>query len=105
MQNTVTSLESLGFIKRLKGQRYAPNLLNPLLFEEHGMAVNPFGECEPMKMEVVGDFSETDPEEVTHYEQLVITHPSGTLVPAYRMKTPKNNSCICQDFNFHLKKA
>jgi hypothetical protein len=93
------------FKKRKKGQRYDKSLLPMFLCEfAPGIAVaTPPGENPgpPHKIEYLGPYEGYDGfGNPTKFDFLAITTPDGVVVPAYRISSLDNQSCICQRYDY-----
>lgn len=93
------------FVKRNKGQRYEQRLLPLMLIEDNGKAIEPFGaganDLEIGTIKVCEDFPGFTPYGTpTTFQAIEVTLKDGTIVPAYRTKSPDNNYCICQHMQY-----
>jgi hypothetical protein len=93
------------FRERNKGERYDKRVLPTPCFEHENQAVVELPEETVIgKVQVHSEFMATPPmyaDPIPH-ERLIVTLTSGLQVPAYRIKSPDNSFCICQDFSHKI---
>lgn len=90
------------FTPRNKGQRYEKQLLPSLTFEENGKLFEAL--VEDVLLGTINITGEKDGIDsfgaAVTWQYIEVTLNDGTIVPAYRRKSPENNYAICQNFRF-----
>lgn len=89
------------FPKRAKGQRYDKPLLPSITRVDGDEIFDAFGDKALGTVKIVGDFNGYDGFGIpTVFEHVEVFLNDGTIVPAYRIKSPEKNYNVCQAYTY-----